>query len=86
MRSIKRKLGEKFTDDYMELKLYYKSQMNIFKHLKKVKKRPNPDGEPGSTSFNDAGIYNGLTWVLLCLGTAMKFDKETKATTLYSYF
>ena len=59
--------------------------MNIFKKLKKKKKRQKHDDEPGNTGFNEAGIYNGLTWVLLCLGTAMKFNEETMASTLYSY-
>ena len=87
MRWIKRKIGEKFNDDFIEVKLYHKSQMKIFKLLKKKKKRKktNDDDEPGNTGFNEAGIYNGLTWVLLCLGTAMKFDEETIASTLYSF-
>ena len=83
---MKRKLKERFTDDFTEVKLYFNTQARIFRHIKKIKKRPSMDSrEPGSTSFNEAGIYNGLSWVLLCFGTAMKFNDDTKACILYSY-
>ena len=60
MRCIKRKIGEKLNDNFIELKMYHKSQMNIFKKLKKKKRRKHDD-EPGNTGFSEAGIYNGLT-------------------------
>ena len=85
MRWIKRKIGREFNDDYIELKMYYKSQQKIFKLLKKKKKRRRTDDEPGNTSYSEAGIYNGLTWVLMCLGKAMMFNDETNAATMYSY-
>lgn len=86
VRAMKRKLRGRFTDDFMEVKLYYNTQAKIFRHIKKIKKRPSMDSrEPGSTSFNKAGIYNGLSWVLLCIGAAMNFNDDTKASTLYSY-
>ena len=62
MRAMKRKLGLRFTDDFMEVTLYSNTQMKLFKHMKKIKKRPSIDArEPGVSSFNQAGIYNGLS-------------------------
>ena len=86
MRTIKLKLGKSFNDDFMELKLYVKTQMKVFKNLQKIKKRTGMESmEPGNTSFSEAGIYNGLPWVLLCLGRAINFNDDTMASTLYSY-
>ena len=86
MRCIRRKIG-KLTPDFSACELYYQQQRQIFKHLKPVRKGSCRDTKmPGKTGYNQAGIYNGLAWVLLCLDTAVKFDENTKASTLYSYF
>ena len=86
MRCIRRKIG-KLTPEFSACELYYHQQRQIFKHLKPVRKKSCRDTlMPGKTSYNQAGIYNGLAWILLCLDTAIKFDKNTKASTLYSYF
>ena len=82
MRCIRRKIG-KLTPEFSALELYYQQQRQIFKHLKPVKKKSCRDTQiPGKTDYNQAGIYNGLAWVLLCLDTAVKFDESTKASTL----
>ena len=86
MRCIRRKIG-KLTPEFSACELYYQQQRQIFKHLKPVRKKSCRDTLiPGKTSYNQAGIYNGLAWTLLCLDTAVQFDKSTKASTLYSYF
>ena len=86
MRCIRRKIGT-LTPKFSACELYYQQQRQIFKHLKPVKKKSCRDTLiPGKTSYNQAGIYNGLAWILLCFDTATKFDKKTKASTLYSYF
>ena len=85
MQCIKRKVG-KLTPEFSALELYYHQQRQISKHLKPVTKKSCRDTEiPGKTSYKQAGIYNGLAWVLLCLETAVKFDKNTKASTFNSY-
>ena len=86
MRCIRRKIG-KLTPDFSAVELYYQQQRQIFKHLKPVRRGSCRDTMmPGKTGYNQAGIYNGLAWVLLCLDTAVKFDENTKASTLQSYF
>ena len=84
MRCIRRKVGKQ-TPEFSACELYYRKQCQIFKHLKPITKRRRDTELPGKTSYKGAGIYNGLSWVLLCLDTAVKFDKDTKSSTLYSY-
>ena len=82
MRCIRRKIGT-LAPQFSACELYYQQQRQIFKHLTPLKKKSCRDTQmPGKTSYNEAGIYNGLSWVLLCLDTAVNFDASTKASVL----
>ena len=80
MRCIKRKLKEKaVNEDYSALELYYSQQRNHFRKIRPITKKTCSSSQlPGKTSFKQAGIYNGLPWVLLCFDTAIKLNDQTK--------
>ena len=87
MRCIRRNIGRTIPTEYLPLELYYKQQRNHFQKIRRIRKRTYANIElPGKTSYNQAGHYNGLPWVLLCLNAAFKFDEKTKPSTLYSFF
>ena len=73
IQCIKRKVA-KLKPEFLALKLYYHQQRQILKHLKPVTKKSCRDTEiPGKTSYKQASIYNGLDWVLLCLGFVVSY-------------
>ena len=65
--------------------LYYDKQKTYFGKLQKVTIKTLDSREPGKLSFNQAGKYNGLSWVIHCFDEAMRFNDETPASTLFSY-
>ena len=95
MRAIKRKLGVSLESTtggslppgYEGCLLYYKQQRAIIKGLRGYTKRSvSPTRAAGKTAYNLAGRYYGNGWVLSCFDAAMKFNKTTSATVLWSYF
>ena len=62
MRCLKRKLGGELSDAYSECELYFYQQKRYFKNLRRIRKKKSAADSscPGKTSFNQAGIYNGL--------------------------
>lgn len=88
MRTLRRKFKGKLPKCYNDCMIYYRKQQKYFKDLKPV--RFNIDRVtpriPSNTSRTQAGIYNGLPWVIHCLETALGFDSKTSASSLYSYF
>ena len=85
MRAIKRRMGGELTKEYKGCQLYYDQQKTYFGQLERVPSRKLHSIEPGKLSYNLAGKYNGLSWVVHCLDKAMSFDDDTPASIMYSY-
>ena len=85
MRAIKRPFGGTLPDEYKGCQLYYDQQKSYFGQLQRICRSELDSREPGKLSFNLAGKYNGLSWVVHCFDKAMLFNDETSASTLYSY-
>ena len=85
MLAIKRPFGGELPNEYKGCILYYDKQKTYFWKLQKVTIKTLDSREPGKLSFNQAGKYNGLSWVIHCFDEAMRFNDESPASTLFSY-